>query len=226
MNETYLLNGINICKSYIQAQEKLQILKNINFTITLKQKIAIMGSSGSGKSTLLHILAGLDHMDSGKVLFKEQNLTSVENIDRIRNKYFGFIYQFHHLLAEFNVLENILMPLLIKGKIKTEDYQWGESLLLNLGLKNRFKHYPNQLSGGERQRVAIARAMINRPQIIFADEPTGNLDNNTAQTVLEALITLQSTYNTALVIVSHDLAIAKHMDFRYKLHDSCLEREE
>ncbi len=219
-----VLTCINLHKSYPQASGELKILNGINLTIKSSETISIVGSSGSGKSTLLHILAGLDKATSGEILIGNQSLNQLTDnkICKIRNKKLGFIYQFHHLLPEFTALENTLMPLMINCNITKENTQFAKDILAKLGLEKRFDHYPSQLSGGERQRVAIARAVINNPELIFADEPTGNLDNQSANSVLETFFELQQEFKTSLVMVTHDISIAKKASIQYLLHDGLL----
>ncbi len=215
-----ILQAQDVCKSYPQADGKLDILTGINLKIHEQQTISIVGSSGSGKSTLLHILAGLDAATNGEVIIAGKPVSRLtdQQICKIRNQEFGFIYQFHHLLPEFNALENTLMPLIIAGNANMTARTRGVHILTKLGLFNRLTHFPSQLSGGERQRVAIARALINNPRLVFADEPTGNLDNNTAHQVLDIFFELQQELGTSLVIVTHDTEIANRTEYKYRLH--------
>ena len=219
-----VLECSNLHKSYRQGNETLDILGGINLSVAPGETISIVGSSGSGKSTLLHLLAGLDCATSGDIIIDEQNLNNLNDnqICQIRNNKLGFVYQFHHLLPEFTALENVLMPRIIYGRVNREQQQLAEHLLDRLGLGARMTHYPAQLSGGERQRVAIARAVINNPKLIFADEPTGNLDNHTANQVLEIFFRLQSELGTSLIIVTHDVAVAARTARQYRLHDGML----
>jgi lipoprotein-releasing system ATP-binding protein len=217
-------NNVLICqnlnKSYKQGENQLNILNNINLEVSYGETVSIVGSSGSGKSTFLHLLSGLDKANSGTIILDNEQISNQSDIKvcSIRNHKVGFIYQFHHLLPEFTATENILMPILINGSISKIKKDFALELLDNLGLANRATHYPSQLSGGERQRVAIARAVINNPKIVFADEPTGNLDNQTANQVLEIFFTLQRDLGTSLVVVTHDLDIAKKTMTSYRLH--------
>ena len=214
----------DICKTYTQGENQLEILRNINLDVYCGETVSIVGSSGSGKSTFLHILSGLDKATSGEVYIDNDKISNEADskICQIRNKKVGFIYQFHHLLPEFTAIENVLMPILIKGNIENKDRKLAVDILDQIGLAKRMYHYPAQLSGGERQRVAIARAVINNPKIVFADEPTGNLDNQTGNQVLEIFLRLQKELNTSLVIVTHDNDIAAKAMTRYRLHNGML----
>lgn len=219
----HLLECKNICKSYPQGvTDKLTILNGVNLTVGVGETISIVGSSGSGKSTLLHILAGLDKASSGDVILDGQSMSGLNDnqVCKIRNTKLGFIYQFHHLLPEFTALENVLMPLFIRNDSQKIDFAL--TILDRLGLKNRASHYPAQLSGGERQRVAIARAIINNPKLIFADEPTGNLDNQTGHAVLDIFFELQAELKTSLIMVTHDIEVASKTKSHYRLHNGVL----
>ncbi len=226
MNKIPILECHNLYKSYSQGENTLEILADINLTVKPGETISIVGSSGSGKSTLLHLLAGLDKTNRGEIIIngKPLNKLSDNQICHIRNKNLGFIYQFHHLLPEFTALENVLMPLMITGIISEENKKMAIDILSKLGLENRIYHYPSQLSGGERQRVAIARAVINNPKLILADEPTGNLDNNTGAKVLEIFFALQEELKTSLIIVTHDTAVASMTSTHYQLHNGHLNK--
>lgn len=223
----YILECKNICKTYKQGNEDLVVLNGIDLLVTSAETVSITGSSGSGKSTLLHILAGLDKLTMGDVQLNGISINSLSDsaLCKLRNKNLGFIYQFHHLLPEFTALENVLMPLIISGiSIDKEKKQRALDILGRLNLSNRHTHYPSQLSGGERQRVAIARAVINEPKLVFADEPTGNLDNQTSNQVLEIFFKLQQDLKTSLVVVTHDLEIAAKTQTQYRLHNGKLTR--
>ncbi len=202
----------------------LHVLNNINFTLDHAETSAIIGSSGSGKTTLLNILGGLDKPTHGQVLLNDIDVHKLSEKKRctVRNEHFGFIYQFHHLLPEFTALENVAMPLLIKGDTVALAIQKAEKVLDDVGLNKRLHHKPSELSGGERQRAAIARALIHQPDCILADEPTGNLDRKNAEAAMDLIINLNHEYNTSLVIVTHDLKIAERMDTVYTLEDGVL----
>lgn len=223
MNNT-IVTCTNLYKSYQEAKGSLPILKSINFSIEAGERIAIVGPSGSGKSTFLHLLSGLDKPTTGQVYANGQDWQQMLEKERcmLRNKWFGFIYQFHHLLPEFTALENVAMPLLIANYSIKEATLAASSILCDVGLEARLLHKPAQLSGGERQRVAIARALVHKPQCVFADEPTGNLDQATATHVFDLMLNLNRKYNTALIIVTHDQKLAQQMDKKITLVDGSL----
>ncbi len=211
-------NSILVCaklsKIYFDAEAKIQVLKNINLTVNTGELIAIVGNSGSGKSTLLHLLGGLDKPTSGDVMIAGKNINKLSEKEkcRLRNEYLGFVYQFHHLLPEFTALENVGMPLLIRGVQPDIISEKAAHLLDLVGLKNRITHKMSELSGGERQRVAIARALIADPLCVLADEPTGNLDPHNAEKVLQLFIYLQQSLKTSVIMVTHDLTIANRAE--------------
>jgi len=220
-----MLRAINIAKDYNDGiRNDLHVLNDISFTLDRAETSAIVGTSGSGKTTLLNILGGLDTPTSGQVLLNDMDVHKLSEKKRctVRNEHFGFIYQFHHLLPEFTALENVAMPLLIKGGSVEQAIQEAEKVLDEVGLKKRINHKPSELSGGERQRAAIARALIHQPDCIFADEPTGNLDRKNAQQAIDLITNLNKEYSTALIIVTHDLSIAERMDTVYTLEDGVL----
>lgn len=215
-------NGVT--KQFNDAKLNIEVLKGINFTVKKGEKIAILGTSGSGKSTLLHILGGLDLPSSGSVSLMGKKLTDLSDAARglLRNESLGFIYQFHHLLPEFSALENVAMPLLIRGVNVSEAEKKAKKMLQNVGLGKRLAHKPAQLSGGERQRAAIARALVSRPHAVLADEPTGNLDYATANKVFNLIQELNEQLQTAFVVVTHDINLAKRMDTVYLMMDGHL----
>jgi lipoprotein-releasing system ATP-binding protein len=226
MNDV-IITARSLQKSYQDARGLVRVLDAIDFSIYQGDRIAIVGPSGSGKSTLLHLLGGLDQPTSGQVLAHGQDWQQLTEKQRcaLRNQAFGFVYQFHHLLPEFTALENVAMPLVI-GKLSIKDaYARAEHILNEVGLRSRLDHKPAQLSGGERQRVAIARALVHRPQCVFADEPTGNLDQTTANQVFELMLKLNQTLKTALVIVTHDQRLAQQMDIIMTLKEGTLTQE-
>jgi lipoprotein-releasing system ATP-binding protein len=221
----FSLQAIDLGKDYREGSgEALHVLKDINFTIKAGETAAIIGSSGSGKSTLLNLLGGLDIPTSGRVLIKNDNLFTINEKARcrVRNQHLGFIYQFHHLLPEFSALENVAMPQLIDGVDKDIAREKSIQLLTEVGLAERLEHKPGELSGGERQRAAIARALINSPDCVLADEPTGNLDRKNAENALELIMQLNKSYKTSLIMVTHDLHIAERLDTVYELEDGIL----
>ncbi|XVN42968.1 MAG: ABC transporter ATP-binding protein [Candidatus Rickettsia vulgarisii] len=210
----------NISKKYKQGEIIIEVLNNINLTVKQGELAAIIGASGSGKSTLLHIAGLLDIPDSGVVEIASRQ-TNNKDLQRLNN--IGFVYQQHHLLKDFTALENVAMPRLISGanyKLALED---AKQLLSELGLVSRINNMPGELSGGEQQRVAIARAMINNPKVILADEPTGNLDPSTAEEVFNLFLKTAATKNTSMIIVTHNLEIAKRMDRIYELKHGSLQ---
>jgi lipoprotein-releasing system ATP-binding protein len=200
------------------------VLKHVNLEVKHGEVMAIVGSSGSGKSTLLHILAGLDVPSSGEVYFEDAEITQLTGSQKaqLRNQNIGFVYQFHHLLPEFDALENVAMPLRISGETESIATERAQLLLERVGLSERMHHRPAQLSGGERQRVAIARAFANKPKLVVADEPTGNLDGQTAESVFELILEMNKEFGTAFIIVTHDMALAERIGSVYRLHDGCL----
>ena len=210
-----ILVAKNINKTYDEGKIRTQVLTGLDLTIHPGERIAIVGTSGSGKSTLLHILGGLDTPSSGEVWLHDKCLNNMNETQRgeMRNKYLGFVYQFHHLLAEFTAVENVAMPLLMRPKVPTEQARLqATELLEKVGLGHRLDHRPGELSGGERQRVAIARALVTKPSLVLADEPTGNLDYDNAQSVFGLLSELQETLQTALLMVTHDRNLAALAD--------------
>ena len=217
MNNNPIISLKNITKTFKGLDAP--VLSNLNLQLNKSENIAISGVSGSGKSTLLHLMAGLDYPNSGSVYLNNENIGSLSQNDLsiIRNQFIGFIYQSHHLLPDFSALENVVMPLLIRGGKYQSNHNKAIKILKKLGLSNRLDHYPHQLSGGERQRVAIGRALINEPQIILADEPTGNLDRSNAKVVFDLFINLAKEYGSSIVLVTHDPELARKMKKIYHL---------
>lgn len=226
LEHSILISTTNLCKSYQEGSITTKVLNDVTFSINAKTMTSIIGSSGSGKSTLLHLLGGLDKPTSGDVIFKSQSLSGLSDLKKaeLRNKEIGFVYQFHHLLSDFSAMENVAMPLLIAGVNVKEAQQRALAMLQSVNLAHRAQHRPSELSGGERQRVAIGRALINRPSIVMADEPTGNLDQATAETIVDLLITLNQQYGTAFLVVTHDLTLAQKMDQQYMMSQGSLTR--
>ncbi|MDO1509014.1 MULTISPECIES: lipoprotein-releasing ABC transporter ATP-binding protein LolD [unclassified Neisseria] len=209
-----VLSCQNVSKSYQDGVLSVDVLNNLNFQVDEGQSVSIIGASGSGKSTLLHILGGLDMPTSGSVNLMGHDLGKMnqKQLGDLRNRYLGFVYQFHHLLPEFSALENVMMPLLIGKKPKAEAEEQAAAMLEKVGLKQRMLHRPSELSGGERQRAAIARALVTRPKCLLADEPTGNLDRKNAQNVLDMMLDLKNELGTSLIVVTHDDELAARFD--------------
>lgn len=224
MNNIPLLSCENLKKIYKNGKLRINILKNVFFTLHSKEIVGIFGKSGSGKSTFLHLMAGLDVPTSGSVFFKKKNISELSSneLSKIRNKEIGFIYQFHHLLMDFNVVENVMIPSLIFGVKKKKSYQIAKKVLTKVGLKNKLNYKPYELSGGERQRVAVARAVVNNPSVVLADEPTGNLDNFNAQIVFNLLRELNEENKISCVIVTHDLNFLNNMTNKIEIIDGRL----
>jgi len=217
--QNYILEASNVSKTFQDGTKYVEVLNGVDIKIKPAEMVAIVGTSGSGKSTLLHLLGGLDSPDEGRVLVDGQDIhaLSIKKQGELRNKKLGFVYQFHHLLSEFTALENVMIPLIIGGVSERSARERAEQIITKVGLIDRKTHNPSEMSGGERQRIAIARAMVTRPACILADEPTGNLDYKTAQSVNELMFDLNRDENTSFLIVSHDLNLANSMQTRYEL---------
>jgi lipoprotein-releasing system ATP-binding protein len=210
-------------KKFEQGGKIQAVLNGINMNIIRGKAYAITGVSGSGKSTLLHIIGGLDEPTDGMVLFQGHDIFNNSKKAYILNKFIGFVFQFHYLIKELNVIENVMMPGLICGKSKKDCFEWAKSLVSSIGLEDKLFSCPNQLSGGEQQRVAIARAMFNKPLFVLADEPTGNLDEDNADMVVKFFLKAQREWNMGLVICSHDRSVYDKMDTVYVLHNGQLD---
>jgi lipoprotein-releasing system ATP-binding protein len=220
-----LLKCTNLNKIFNEGVNQVQVLKNVSFSIAKGEQVAVVGSSGSGKSTLLHLLGALDKPSSGHVWFEQQDIFkfSANQQAQFRNESLGFVYQFHHLLPEFSALENVAMPLLIAKKSVKFAEQEAMAILTRVGLQHRATHKPAELSGGERQRVAIARALVNKPSLVLADEPTGNLDHKTGEGIYQLLRELQTQFQTSFVVVTHDIELASKLDRSLSLIDGELQ---
>ncbi|MGE8502262.1 lipoprotein-releasing ABC transporter ATP-binding protein LolD [Pseudomonas berkeleyensis] len=219
-----VLSCRNLGKRYEEGPESVVVLDGLELELFPGERVAIVGSSGSGKSTLLNMLGGLDTPSEGSVWLAGEQLSALSETARglLRNRALGFVYQFHHLLAEFTALENACMPLLIGKTPIAEARQRATALLERVGLGHRLHHKPSELSGGERQRVAIARALVNRPGLVLLDEPTGNLDQHTAEGIQELMRELSRDSNTAFLVVTHDMQLARQMDRVLSLQDGKL----
>jgi lipoprotein-releasing system ATP-binding protein len=227
LNMKLSLVAKNISKTYGEGDLAVQVLHDISLELAVGEKLAIVGASGSGKSTLLHLLGGLDHASQGEVILAGQSLARLleSDLNKLRNQHLGFIYQFHHLLAEFSALDNVAMPLRIRGIDNDEARAVAKEMLIKVGLSHRMDHRPAALSGGERQRVAVARALVTKPSCVLADEPTGNLDAETADTVFDLMLDIAKSQGTAFVIVTHDPSRAARCDRVLRLDHGVLKAQ-
>jgi lipoprotein-releasing system ATP-binding protein len=222
-----VLSCTNVHKNFKEGDLSVDVLRGVSLSIAAGEQVAIIGNSGTGKSTLLHLLGGLDNPTEGEIWVAGQQMNRLNPAKRglWRNKNLGFVYQFHHLLSEFTALENVCMPLLIRGVSPPEAEEKGTQILTQVGLSERLKHKPGELSGGERQRAAVARALVTEPKCILADEPTGNLDHRTADQVYERMLDLNHAVGTSLVLVTHAPDLAARMDRTLRLVDGLLIEE-
>lgn len=223
-SENVVLRASNVSKTFADGTLRVEVLRDVTLAVSRGERIAILGRSGSGKSTLLHLLGGLDLPTSGDVLLGDVNLACANERlrGRLRNEKLGFVYQFHHLLSEFTALENVAMPLLLRGRSAKDARELAHAMLDKVGLAQRVEHKPGELSGGERQRAALARALVTTPACLLADEPTGNLDRQTAEHVYQLMLSLNREMGVSLVVVTHDQALADRMDRRLLLEETTL----
>lgn len=224
MMDNTVLSARQISKTYQEGRLATSVLYDVDFDVKTGEMVSIVGKSGSGKSTLLHILGSLDQPTAGTVSIMGQAVTGLgdDACSALRNQYLGFVYQFHHLLPEFTVLENVMMPLLVRGGKRAAIVQQATALLTQVGLAERLQHKPAEISGGERQRTAVARALVTRPACVLADEPTGNLDSQNAALIFDLMLQMNKTQGTSFVIVTHDMALAEKMDRVVHIEDGRL----
>ncbi len=220
-----LLEAQNISKIYRKSGESYPVLNSLNISINKGEILGLMGPSGSGKSTLLNILGTLDLDYSGRLIIDDLPISNSTDLSKIRRDKLGFIFQFHHLLPEFTILENLLIPQMIVGNYTLSQQNKAKNMLENIGLKERMNHFPNEISGGERQRVAVLRSMINNPRIILADEPTGNLDRENSQKMLKLIVELKANYQQSFIIATHDQSILEITDRTLYLKDGKIKKE-
>lgn len=228
IDQKVVLQAENVSRHFEDGQRRIQVLDGVNLSVQAGEMLAIVGASGSGKSTLLHCLGLLDRPDQGELLIAGQKTANMNEGARslMRNECLGFVYQFHHLLPEFNAIDNVAMPLIVGKQPLARARDQAQSLLIDMGLGDRLENYPGQLSGGERQRVALARALVTKPVCVLADEPTGNLDRETAAQVFDLITRIRDDFGTAVILVTHDMQLAQRADRRLTmLHGKLIDSE-
>ena len=225
MSKQIILSVEHLRQSFAIGRERLEVIRDVNLQVRPGERLAIVGASGQGKSTLMHLMGGLERPSGGRVRILGQEVYKLSESarSRLRNQSVGFVYQLHRLLPEFTALENVLLPLLIRRVPRRSVEPWGKEILTRVGLSERLDHKPGMLSGGERQRVALARALVTRPALLLADEPTGNLDSESAESVHQLMLDLNQELGTALVIVTHEPALAAYMERVLRLQDGVLQ---
>ena len=223
-DQSLVLDASNLKKTYTSGPQAVTVWQDVALQVSAGESVAIVGASGSGKTTLLNALGGLDSLDDGEVKISGQSLNQMSEKAKteLRNQQIGFVYQFHHLLPEFSALENVMMPQLLGGVARGVAKKRAAECLAQMGLEHRMDHKPAELSGGERQRTAIARALVNKPRLVLMDEPTGNLDQQTAEQVENAMVQLTDSSDTAFIMVTHDASLARRMNRQYRLLDQTL----
>jgi lipoprotein-releasing system ATP-binding protein len=224
VDDDCVLRAESLSMTYAEGKLRTPVFEDLDLAVRAGETVAIVGASGAGKSTLLHLLGGLDTPTAGEVHVAGHRMSALSDAQRgrLRNRALGFVYQFHHLLPEFTALENVMLPVLLAGSANAEADRRARALLTAVGLEHRLEHKPGELSGGERQRAAVARALVNRPACVLGDEPTGNLDEKTAASVFELMLSLNREHRTSLVLVTHDRDLAHRLDRVLELHDGRL----